>query len=66
LFSLNFGMFPLDLRKLNFAHPYGVMIPQARVEGLLEARARELGAEIRYGGLLFVPAHRTEVIPAAP
>ncbi|HET9000141.1 MAG TPA: FAD-dependent monooxygenase [bacterium] len=46
---LNFGMFPLDLRKLDFPHPYGVVIPQARVEALLEKRARELGAEIRRG-----------------
>lgn len=46
---LNFGMFPLDLRKLNFPHPYGVVIPQARVEALLEERAKELGAEIRRG-----------------
>jgi 2-polyprenyl-6-methoxyphenol hydroxylase-like FAD-dependent oxidoreductase len=47
--SVNFGMMQLDLRRLDFPHPYGVMIPQARVEGLLEERARELGAEIRRG-----------------
>lgn len=29
-------MFPLDLRRLDFPHPYGVIIPQARVEALLE------------------------------
>jgi 2-polyprenyl-6-methoxyphenol hydroxylase-like FAD-dependent oxidoreductase len=46
---LNFGMFPLDLRRLDFPHPYGVVIPQARVESLFEARAKELGAEIRRG-----------------
>lgn len=46
---LNFAMFPLDLRKLDFPHPYGVVVPQARVEALLEERARELGAEIRRG-----------------
>jgi 2-polyprenyl-6-methoxyphenol hydroxylase-like FAD-dependent oxidoreductase len=46
---LNFGMFPLDLRKLDFPHPHGVVIPQARVEALLEERARELGVEIRRG-----------------
>lgn len=46
---LNFGMFPLDLRRLDFRHPYGVIIPQARVEALLEGRAKELGAEIRRG-----------------
>lgn len=46
---LNFGMFPLDLRKLDFPHPYGVVIPQARIEALLEERARALGAEIRRG-----------------
>jgi len=46
---LNFGMFPLDLRRLDFPHPYGGIIPQARVEALLEERAKELGAEIRRG-----------------
>jgi 2-polyprenyl-6-methoxyphenol hydroxylase-like FAD-dependent oxidoreductase len=46
---LNFGMFMLDLRRLDFPHPYGVVIPQARVEALLEARASELAAEIRRG-----------------
>jgi 2-polyprenyl-6-methoxyphenol hydroxylase-like FAD-dependent oxidoreductase len=46
---LNFGMFPLDLRKLDFPHPYGVVIPQARVEALLEEHAKELGSEIRRG-----------------
>lgn len=46
---LNFAMFPLDLRRLDFPHPYGVVIPQARVEALLEERARELCAEIRRG-----------------
>lgn len=46
---LNFAMFPLDLRTLDFPHPHGVIIPQSRVEVLLEERARELGAEIRRG-----------------
>ena len=46
---LNFGIFPLDLSKLDFPHPLGVVIPQAKVEALLEARAKELGAEIRRG-----------------
>jgi 2-polyprenyl-6-methoxyphenol hydroxylase-like FAD-dependent oxidoreductase len=46
---LNFGMFPLDLRKLDFPHPHAVVIPQARVEALLAARAEELGVEIRRG-----------------
>jgi 2-polyprenyl-6-methoxyphenol hydroxylase-like FAD-dependent oxidoreductase len=46
---LNFGMFPVDLRKLEFPHPYPVIIPQARVEALLEEHARALGAEIRRG-----------------
>jgi 2-polyprenyl-6-methoxyphenol hydroxylase-like FAD-dependent oxidoreductase len=46
---LNFGVFMLDLRKLDFPHPYGVMIPQARIEALLEVRAKELGAEVRRG-----------------
>jgi 2-polyprenyl-6-methoxyphenol hydroxylase-like FAD-dependent oxidoreductase len=46
---LNFGMFMLDLRKLDFPHPYGAVIPQARIEALLESRAGELGVEIRRG-----------------
>ena len=46
---LNFAMFPLDLRRLAFPHPYGVVIPQAGVEALLEERAKELGGEIRRG-----------------
>lgn len=46
---LNFGMFSLDLRTHDFPHPYGVIIPQARIEALLEERARELGAEILRG-----------------
>jgi 2-polyprenyl-6-methoxyphenol hydroxylase-like FAD-dependent oxidoreductase len=49
---LNFGMFPLDLRRLDFPHPYGVLISQARVEALLETRAKELGAEVRRGHAL--------------
>jgi tRNA A-37 threonylcarbamoyl transferase component Bud32 len=46
---LNFAMFPLDLRKLDFPHPHGVIIPQARIEALLEERAKELGVEVRRG-----------------
>jgi 2-polyprenyl-6-methoxyphenol hydroxylase-like FAD-dependent oxidoreductase len=46
---VNFGLMPLDLRTLDFPHPYGVVIPQARVEALLEEHARELGAQIRRG-----------------
>lgn len=46
---LNFAMFPLDLRRIDFPHPYGVIIPQARVEALLEEHAKELGVEIRRG-----------------
>ena len=42
-------MFPLDLRTIDFPHPYGVYIPQARVEALLEAHAMELGVDIRRG-----------------
>jgi 2-polyprenyl-6-methoxyphenol hydroxylase-like FAD-dependent oxidoreductase len=44
---LNFRMFPLDLSKLDFPDPRTVVIPQARVEALLAARAEELGIEIR-------------------
>lgn len=43
----NFAMFQLDLHAIPFGHPYGLVIPQADVEQVLEARARELGAEIR-------------------
>ena len=46
---LNFGMFPLDLRSLDFPHPHGLIIPQARVEQLLEEHAIQLGVEIRRG-----------------
>lgn len=46
---VNFGMFPLDLRTLNFPHPRGLVIGQARVEELLEEHVTELGAEIRRG-----------------
>jgi 2-polyprenyl-6-methoxyphenol hydroxylase-like FAD-dependent oxidoreductase len=46
---VNFGMFPLDLRTLDFPHPGGVFIPQARVEERLETHARELGVEILRG-----------------
>jgi 2-polyprenyl-6-methoxyphenol hydroxylase-like FAD-dependent oxidoreductase len=46
---LNFGMFPLDVRKLDFPHPHAIFIPQAQVEALLEARAKELGVDIRRG-----------------
>jgi 2-polyprenyl-6-methoxyphenol hydroxylase-like FAD-dependent oxidoreductase len=46
---LNFAMFPLDLRTFDFPHPYGLIIPQLRVETLLEEHAKELGVEIRRG-----------------
>ena len=46
---VNFGMFPLDVRTIEFPHPFGVAIPQARVEQILEERARELGTEVRRG-----------------
>jgi flavin-dependent dehydrogenase len=61
---LNFGIFALDLRRLDFPHPYGVVIPQARIEALLEQRANELDAEIRRGheviGLLPMYTGHTE------
>jgi 2-polyprenyl-6-methoxyphenol hydroxylase-like FAD-dependent oxidoreductase len=43
----NFAMFQLDLHAIPFGHPYGLIVPQADIEQVLEARARELGAEIR-------------------
>lgn len=45
----NFAMFPLDLHAIPFGHPYGVVIPQSDIEQALEARARELGADILRG-----------------
>jgi 2-polyprenyl-6-methoxyphenol hydroxylase-like FAD-dependent oxidoreductase len=45
----NFAMFQLNLHTIPFGHPYGVVIPQSDVEQVLEARARELGAEILRG-----------------
>ena len=38
----------IDLRRLDSDFPYILDVPQSRVEELLEARARELGAEIRW------------------
>jgi 2-polyprenyl-6-methoxyphenol hydroxylase-like FAD-dependent oxidoreductase len=46
---LNFAMLPLDLRRIDFAYPYGAIIQQERVESLLEEHAKELGAEICRG-----------------
>ncbi len=43
----NFAMFQLDLHAFPFHHPYGIVVPQADIEQVLEARARELGADIR-------------------
>jgi 2-polyprenyl-6-methoxyphenol hydroxylase-like FAD-dependent oxidoreductase len=45
----NFAMFQLDLHAIPFGHPYGLIVPQADIEQVLEARARELGAEILRG-----------------
>jgi 2-polyprenyl-6-methoxyphenol hydroxylase-like FAD-dependent oxidoreductase len=45
----NFAMFQLDLHRVPFDHPYGMVVPQADIEEVLDARARELGAEIRRG-----------------
>ncbi|MEU5940782.1 FAD-dependent monooxygenase [Micromonospora sp. NPDC047548] len=39
----------LNLAGLESEHPYSLLIPQARTERLIEAHARELGAEIRRG-----------------
>ena len=38
----------IDLRRLDSDFPYILDVPQSRVEELLAARARELGAEIRW------------------
>ena len=45
----NFAMFQLDLHAIPFDHPYGLVVPQADIEQVLEGRARELGIEIRRG-----------------
>ncbi len=44
-----FGAFPLDLRDLPDNHLYTLLIPQREIERMLDARARELGVEIRTG-----------------
>jgi 2-polyprenyl-6-methoxyphenol hydroxylase-like FAD-dependent oxidoreductase len=44
---MNFAMFQLDPHAIPFDHPHGLVVPQADIEHVLEARARELGAEIR-------------------
>src|SRR5690349_15127266 len=43
------GMRVLDLTATRTPHPYGLLVPQSRVEEILEARALELGAEIVRG-----------------
>lgn len=42
-----FAMLQLDLEAIPFGHPDGLVAPQADVEQALEARAQELGVEIR-------------------
>jgi 2-polyprenyl-6-methoxyphenol hydroxylase-like FAD-dependent oxidoreductase len=44
-----FGGLPLDLRRLDPNPLYVLPVPQRYLEGVLEERARELGAEIRRG-----------------
>jgi 2-polyprenyl-6-methoxyphenol hydroxylase-like FAD-dependent oxidoreductase len=48
----HFGGIPLDLSRLSGERPRTLFIKQARVEQLLEERARELGVEIRRGHAL--------------
>jgi 2-polyprenyl-6-methoxyphenol hydroxylase-like FAD-dependent oxidoreductase len=45
----HFGRLPLDLRRLKGSQPKFLFIHQARVEELLEERAYELGATLRWG-----------------
>src|SRR5262245_41603641 len=45
----HFGGLPLDLRRLKGQPPRFLPIQQARVEQLLEERAYELGAKMRWG-----------------
>jgi 2-polyprenyl-6-methoxyphenol hydroxylase-like FAD-dependent oxidoreductase len=47
--AVNFAAFTVEMPRLESSHPHGLAIPQARIEELLEGRARELGAEIRRG-----------------
>jgi len=42
----------LDFTRLDSSCPYGLLIPQNQTESLLEARAIELGADIRRGWLV--------------
>lgn len=44
-----FGGIPLDLRALDPNPLHTLLVPQARIEQVLEERARELGVEIRRG-----------------
>jgi 2-polyprenyl-6-methoxyphenol hydroxylase-like FAD-dependent oxidoreductase len=46
---VHFAAFPLDLSGIDSSHPYSLGILQARTEAILEARARELGVEVRRG-----------------
>jgi 2-polyprenyl-6-methoxyphenol hydroxylase-like FAD-dependent oxidoreductase len=48
----HFGGIPLELGRLSGERPRTLFVKQARVEQLLEDRARELGAEIRRGHAL--------------
>lgn len=47
--AAHFAGFPLETGPVGGPHPYALMITQADVEALLEARATDLGAEIRRG-----------------
>jgi 3-(3-hydroxy-phenyl)propionate hydroxylase len=49
LAQLQVGQAPLDLRRLNRGQPKTLLIQQARIEELLEERAHELGATLRWG-----------------
>jgi 2-polyprenyl-6-methoxyphenol hydroxylase-like FAD-dependent oxidoreductase len=66
----HFGGIPLDLSRLSGERPRTLFIKQARVEQLLEERARELGVEIRRGhSLTDLQQHATgvtvDVVPEA-
>jgi 2-polyprenyl-6-methoxyphenol hydroxylase-like FAD-dependent oxidoreductase len=47
--GLHFSGIPLDVTRLPKRRPSFLFVPQARTEAILEARARELGVEIRRG-----------------
>jgi 2-polyprenyl-6-methoxyphenol hydroxylase-like FAD-dependent oxidoreductase len=46
---INFAGFTVELPELGGSQPHSLAVPQARVEAVLEARALELGVDVRRG-----------------